>query len=63
MSIVIEPNYELFVQIWFVLWVLKGILNIRFGLSKAERKTSDKYGGNEIIVGIITIVLTIWILA
>lgn len=62
MTITISPDYDLFVQIFFVLWVLKGIITLSCGLTQAEKPHYEKYGGFEIICGILILLLATWVL-
>jgi len=61
MIIDITPNYQLFIQILFVLWVLRHILLVGLGVAQAEITTRDKYGAYDIISGIIGLLLVMWI--
>ena len=62
MTINITPDYNLFIQILFVLWVLKGIICILCGLTQADKVNRDKYGMLEVINGTIVLILTMWVL-
>jgi len=55
------PNYHLFIQIIFVLWVLRHILLVGLGMAQAEKTTRDKYGAYDIICGILGLLLVMWI--
>jgi len=60
--ITIEPNYNLFIQIVFVLFVLKGIIELWCGLVQADKVQKDKYGVTEILGGLITLLLFVWVM-
>ena len=57
----IVPNYELFVQIFFAMFVLRGIVYLVAGLAEVDRPRSDKCGGTEILVGFVTLLLAAWV--
>lgn len=58
----IEPNYILFVQILFVLFILKGILALLCGLTQSNILYRDKYGAIEILDGILTLIVVVWVI-
>lgn len=62
MAIDITPDYNLFIKIIFVIWVLKGIICILCGLTQAEKLNRDKYGMIEVVDGVIVLILTTWVL-
>lgn len=62
MMISIEPNYILFVQILFVLFILKGMLSLLCGLIQSNILHRDKYGAIEIFSGILTLIMVVWVL-
>lgn len=62
MVINITPDYNLFIQILFVLWILKGIIAILCGMVQADKLQRDKYGMLEVIGGSIVLILSVWVL-
>jgi len=62
MNIIIEPDYDLFVQILFALWILKGILNIGIGMTQSKIPIRIKAGGPELVTGLIILCLAAWII-
>lgn len=62
MNILIEPNYELFVQILFIITIGKMILNFVCGFAQVEIPRFDKAGGPEISTGIYYLVIIICVL-
>ena len=62
MIITIYPDYNLYIQIIFVIWILHGVVNIICGLTQAKKLHSDKYGTVEIIYGGIILLLATWVI-
>ena len=62
MSLIISPDYELFIAIFFVMYVLHGFVNIVVGLAKVEHTHRDRYGGREIFAGIVAMLIAGWVL-
>lgn len=56
----IEPNFDLLLWIWLILWGLKGISELILGCIGTEK--DQKYGGLDIVSGLITIILILWVL-
>ena len=62
MGLMIEPNYELFVQLLFVLLIFRMIINFISGIAQTDILKRDKAGGLEIFAAIIQLVIIIWVL-
>jgi len=62
MSILIDPNYDLFVKILFALWVLKGLVNAGNGVMGTVILVRDSHGGLEIIAALIMFIVVIVVL-
>jgi hypothetical protein len=60
MAIIINPDYDLFIQIIFVWWVLKIFINLICGLMQTDKLYPKKAGIIEIISAVIgAIVITV----
>ena len=62
MAIIITPDYNLYIQIIFILWILKGIVQIIVGLAQVEKKQEDKYGITDVICGGVILLLATWVI-
>ena len=62
MALIIDPNYNLFIQIMFIFWVVRGLLGVLCGLAQTDRHHSEKYGVVDIISGGIVLLLATWVL-
>ena len=60
MIIELAPDYDLFVKILFVAWVVSGVLYILGGLMQVER--SDRCGIAEVIFGMVMLLSTLWVI-
>jgi len=60
MTITINPDYDLFIQIIFVWWVLKMFINLISGLMQTDKLYPKKAGIIEIVSAMIgAIVITV----
>lgn len=57
----IAPDYELFLAIIFVMWVLSGVIDLVCGLLQTENEHRDHFGGVEIIKGAVILLLAAWV--
>ncbi len=62
MIIDITPDYNLFIQILFVLFILRGIGRVWLGLAEADIVKRDKYSVIDIIIGGFELILVVWVL-
>ena len=62
MTINITPDYNLYIQIIFVLWILKGIVQIIVGLAQVDKQQQNKYGIADILCGGTILLLATWVL-
>ena len=62
MMIELSPNYELFVQILLVMWVLRGVFSVVYGALEAEKPKQDRYGSIDIIMGFVYLLLVTWVM-
>jgi len=58
MTISISPNYELFLMMLFVWWIIKGFVLIIVGLTHAKKDRSTTYGSIEVVFGFVFLLLS-----
>ena len=57
----ITPDYDLFIRIFFIIWILKGAVLIIRGLLQADRPACDKYDTTAVAAGILILGLALWV--
>ena len=60
MVVSITPDYDLFIRIIFVIWVIKGVLQFIVGMARTEKYISEKYNGLDALAGAVTLIIIIW---
>lgn len=61
MIIDLSPDYNLFLKILLVWWILRGIVLILAGLAHVKKDKSDTYGIFDVVGGIMFLVLIAWV--
>ena len=59
MTIAIEINYDTFLRLIFLLYVLASIVNLIAGILKTERKQRTHNGLQEIAAGILMLIIVL----
>lgn len=59
MVITIDPNYELFLNMVILYWLIIGILNLFVGIFRADKNIRTKYGWPETLAGVLFVGMVI----
>jgi hypothetical protein len=62
MNIIIEPNYELFLNIILISWIIGSPFKILFGLMKKDKINYDVYDWGDIFNGVLRLVIIVFVL-
>lgn len=62
MTIDLSPNYELFLNVILVLFLITSVVNIVVGLSRSEKIRRDTYGLIEVVSGLIGLIMIAWVM-
>lgn len=63
MIIELAPDYDLFVKMFFVLWVLSGTLKVCVGVVQADKPNRDTYGIIEVFDGGLVLLLSVLVIS
>ena len=61
MIIDLTPDYNLFLNLLLVFFVIKSVVHIVVGLAQSEILKRDRYGSFDIIFGIIILLVVAWV--
>ena len=61
MIIDLTPDYDLFLNLLLVFFVIKSVVHIVVGLAQSEILKRDHYGSFDIIFGIIILLVVAWV--
>ena len=62
MTIIINPDFNLFMWILLIIFAFRGIINVVGGLLQIDIPKRKKCGAPEILWGIILLIFFIWII-
>ena len=57
MSVIIEPNYELLLNIIIIGWVIGSPFKILFGLKKTDKSNYDRYDWGDVFDGVLKLII------
>ena len=62
MTIAISPNYELFLTLLFIWWIIRGFTLIVVGLAHIKKDRSITYGSFDAVAGFVFLLLSAWVM-
>ena len=62
MTISISPNYEMFLTMLLIWWIIRGSVLIVAGLTHLDKDKSAKHGSFDVVAGFVLLLLSAWVM-